>query len=83
MPSTSESQNVLPRQTAAVAGQKRAERSLTGTWNLHTSSLRLGYYMYIFAKTYCPGNGVFKFPDLREEDNTYTVLDSAAECAHT
>ena len=30
-----ESQNALPRQTAAVAGQKRAERSLMGAWNLH------------------------------------------------
>ena len=38
-----ESQNVLPRQTAAVAGQKRAERSLMDTWNLHASSHRLGY----------------------------------------
>ena len=27
-------------------------------------------------------NGVLKFPDLREEDNTfYAVLDSGAECA--
>ena len=36
-----ESQNVLPRQTAAVARQKRAERSFVGTWNLHASSHRL------------------------------------------
>ena len=29
-------------------------------------------------------NGVLKYPDLREEDNTkYAVLDSGAECAHT
>ena len=50
-----ESQNVLPRQTAAVAEWKRAERSLLGrlsTWILHASSHRLGYYIfYIFTKT--------------------------------
>ena len=59
-----ESQNVLPRQTAsaAVAGQERAERSLVGTWNLHASSHPLGYYMYIFAKTCCPGKLSFKVP---------------------
>ena len=57
-----ESQNVLPRQTAAVAGQKRAERSLMGTCNLHASSHRLGYYMYIFAKTFCPGKWSFEVP---------------------
>ena len=43
-----EAQNVLPGQTAAVAGQKRAERSLMGTWNLHASSHRLGYYIFTF-----------------------------------
>ena len=55
-----DSQNVLPRQTATVAGQKRAERSRMGTWNLHATFHRLGYYMmYIFAKTYCQENGVW------------------------
>ena len=57
-----ESQNVLPRQTAAVAGQKRAERSLMGTWNLHARAYRLGYFMYIFAKIYCPGKWSFEVP---------------------
>ena len=57
-----QSQNVLPRQTAAVAGQKRAERILMGTWNLHASSHRLEYYMYIFAKTCCPGKLSFEVP---------------------
>ena len=29
-------------------------------------------------------NGLLKFPDLREEDNTlYAALDSGAECEHT
>ena len=57
-----ESQNVLPRQTAAVGGQKRAERSLMGTWNLHATGFSpLGYYIYIFAKP-CPGKWSFKVP---------------------
>ena len=52
-----------------------------GTWNLHASSHRLGYYIYIFLpRPAVQENGVLKFPDLREED---AVLDSGAECAHT
>ena len=77
-------QNVLPRQTAAVAGQKRAERSLMGTWNLHASSHRPGYTCTFLPRPTAEENGVLKFPDLREEDNTkYVVFDSGAECAHT
>ena len=42
-----------------------------GTWNLHASSHRLGYFIYIF--TFLPRrtaqeNRVLKFADLREED---------------
>ena len=52
-----------------------------GTWKLHASSHRLGYYIYIFAKTYCQENEVLKIPDLREKD---AVLDSRSwVCTHT
>ena len=54
------------------------------TWNLHARA-----YVWDITCTFLPRptaqeNGVLKYPDLREEDNTkYAVLDSGAECAHT
>ena len=55
-------------------GYKESAYKFSPSWILH---------VHFCQDIYCPGNGVFKFPDLREEDNTYTVLDSGAECAHT
>ena len=80
-----ESEYVLPRRTAAIAGQQRAERNLVGIWNMYASTHRLGYYntcTFFGRSTQCrQENGVSKFPGLREEDNNNAVLGSGAECA--
>ena len=38
--------------------EPRSERSLMGTWNLHASSHRLGYYIYILPRPTAQENGV-------------------------
>ena len=69
-----------------------------GTWNLHASSHRLGYYIYIFAKTsvyshsHTAAAAVCVSVSTTQENEVLkfpdlreedAVLDSGAECAHT
>ena len=77
------SQIVLPRQTAAIAGQKSAERSL------------MGHGICMHAISHCPGCIFFRDILLRKREfwssliwekkliliNMYAMWDSGAECA--
>ena len=83
MPSTSSARRSCQGRQLRLRGRRepRSERSLMGTWNLHARSHRLGYYIYIFAKTYCPRKWSFEVP--RSERRGCCVGFRSWVCTHT
>ena len=65
-----ESQNVLPRQTAARCGTEESGKELRGYIESSCKFSPSGIVHAHFLPRPAQENGVLKFPDLKEEDNT-------------